>query len=183
MRSRISSSFNPASRSACMSLSDASLGALDSRVGKAQDGALPWVEIGIFAIGENALHHLFILGKLVVAAGMHGCAIDAAIDHRCRRRANLALCPAHASAIIHDRIEEWGANLQRLDIIGKHENIVRHLGVGGRDLQRVQLFGRCLVKLDRLHARLPMRNGRGEFVDGLAHFAPRISFSPAITRI
>ena len=101
-----------------------------------------------------------VLGQLVVAAGVHRGAIDAAVDDRGADGADLALGARQPAAVVHHAVEQRRAVRQRLDVMRQHQHIVRNLGVGRRDLERFQLLGARLGKVERRDVGLPVGNGR-----------------------
>ena len=141
MRSRISASSRPAARSAAISVGAGRRRGLRQRGGKVEDRAgRAATSSRRVAVGEEPRRSTSVVpDELGVPAGMDGGAVDAAVDHGGADRAQLALRPAQAAVIVHDRVEQRRADLQRLDVVGEGQHIVRDLGVRRRHLERVEL--------------------------------------------
>ena len=105
------------------------------------------------------------------------------VYHRRRQRAQFPLGTAHSARVVHDRIEQRRAHGEAFHVVCQCQDIVGNLGVRRSDLQRIQLFVRRLLQIDRFQTWLPVRHIPGEFRDHFLHAdRPFIKRKPAITR-
>lgn len=114
------------------------------------------------AVREQGFDDLGPFGELQVRAGVHGGAIDAAVEDRLDGGAEFAVGAAKAGRAIHDRIVERRALAQRRRVAQQQAIILRGLGVRPALFENRELIGVGPFEIERRNPSGPIEDFGGE---------------------